>query len=217
MAINSNPRHKARHTLFAATTGGGKTTAIHQDSRLQKANRIAIYDPYNAYTKLGRKTVVKTYSLKAFAFALGKAMKQKKPFVIALCGVYGVKQLDVFAKIIWSLADGNKELHVVIEELIGSVVSPQKLQKQVAELWNGGRQFGLVLYSLFQRPQEVPKTVVRQSQFKWIGKQDSKADCRYWGDEIDVSVDDLHRLNDLEYYFKESGKPSTYGKLRKTW
>ncbi|KXF81207.1 hypothetical protein [Enterovibrio coralii] len=214
MAINSNPRHKARHKLFAATTGGGKTTAIHQDRDLQKAQRVVIYDPYNAYRKLGRKRVTQTHSIKAFAIALAQAMQKNKPFVLALSGVYGVKELDVFAKILWAVADGNKQLHVVVEELIGSVSSPNQLPKAVAELWNGGRQFGLVMYALFQRPQEVPKTVVRQSQFKWVGKQDSKADCRYWSAEIDVPVEALSQLNDLEFYLKASGQNPNFGKLR---
>ncbi|SKA75397.1 hypothetical protein SAMN02745132_04890 [Enterovibrio nigricans DSM 22720] len=213
MAINSNPSLKARHMLFSATTGGGKTTAVHQLPQLKKARRIALYDPYDAYTQLGKKTVIKTYSLKHFAFALDIAMKQKKAFVVSLCRTYGVKELTLFARIVWALADGNKELHVVIEELIGSIVSPQTLSKPVAELWNGGRQFGLVMYALFQRPQEVPKTVVRQSQFKWIGKQDAKADCRYWSAEIDVPMEDIDRLQDLEYYLKEKGAPPQYGKI----
>ncbi|PKF48692.1 hypothetical protein AT251_24250 [Enterovibrio nigricans] len=123
MAINSNPSLKARHMLFSATTGGGKTTAVHQLPQLKKARRIALYDPYDAYTQLGKKTVIKTYSLKHFAFALDIAMKQKKAFVVSLCRTYGVKELTLFARIVWALADGNKELHVVIEELIGSIVS----------------------------------------------------------------------------------------------
>nr|WP_157828497.1 hypothetical protein [Enterovibrio nigricans] len=49
--------------------------------------------------------------------------------------------------------------------------------------------------------------MVRQSQFKWIGKQDAKADCRYWSAEIDVPMEDIDRLQDLEYYLKEKGAP----------
>jgi len=215
VAINPNPARKALHMLLCATTGGGKTTAIHQTAQLKKAHRVIILDPYNAYDRLGRKGIIKTYSLKEFAVMLHKLMNQRKPFVVSLVGVKGVKELDVFAKIIWQFADGNKELHVVIEELIRSIPSPNKLQESVKELWQGGRQFGLVMYSLFQRAQEVPKSIVNQSHYKWIGKQDSKRDAGYWSDEIDISVADIMALQDLQFYLKASGAAPKHGKLRK--
>ncbi len=217
MAKNSNEALKPRHTLFVATTGGGKTTALRQCGQLAKAKRIALFDPYCAHDKIARKTIIKTYSLKEFAYTLAKTMNQKKPFAVSLCGVYGVAQLDMFARILWQLADGHKELHVAIEELAASVKSPNSISPQLAELWNGGRQFGLVMYSIFQRAQEVPKVIVRKSRFKWIGMQDSKADCKYWSVEIDIPTEDIFSLVELEYFLKETGKSAIRGKLRNSF
>nr|WP_157828469.1 hypothetical protein [Enterovibrio nigricans] len=44
-------------------------------------------------------------------------------------------------------------------------------------------------------------------------KQDAKADCRYWSAEIDVPIEDIDRLQDLEYYLKEKGAAPQYGKI----
>ncbi|WP_414931838.1 hypothetical protein [Vibrio europaeus] len=212
MAKNSREL-EAKHTLYSATTGGGKTTAIHKSDVLRKQNRIAIFDPYNAYKKLGRKPVIKTYSLKEFAVTLHKLMNQKKPFVVSLCGVYGKKELILFAEILWAVADGNKELHTVIEELAASV-TPRAIDGRVGELWRGGRQFGLVMHALFQRPQDVPKVVTNLSRYKWIGKVDNSSEAEWWSKQIDVPVADIKSLKGWHYYFKETGKPAIYGKLQ---
>ncbi len=211
MAINSREL-EAKHTLYSATTGGGKTTAIQKSAVLRKANRIAIYDPYNAHHKLGRKSVIKTYSLKEFAITLHKLMHQKKPFVVSLCSVYGKKELELLAEIVWQLADGTKELHVVVEELAASV-TPRAIDGRVGELWRGGRQFGLVMHALFQRPQDVPKVVTNLSRFKWIGKVDNSSEAEWWSKQIDVPIQDIKDLKGWHYYFKETGKPAIYGKL----
>lgn len=211
MAINSRELD-AEHTLYSATTGGGKTTAVKKSDVLRKASRIAIYDPYNAYDKLGRKQVIKTYSLKEFAVILHKAMNQRKPFVVALCGVYGKKQLILFAEIIWALADGTKKLHVIIEELAASV-TPMAIDGRVGELWRGGRQFGLVVHAIFQRPQDVPKVITNLSRYKWVGKVDNSSEAIWWSKQIDIPAQGIMQLKSWHYYFKETGKPPIKGKL----
>lgn len=212
MAKNSRELD-ARHVLYAATTGGGKTTAVKKSDVLRKANRIAIYDPYNAYDKLGRKGVIKTYSLKQFAVTLHKAMNQKKPFVVSLCGVYGKKELVAFSEIIWALADGTKELHVIVEELAASV-TPKSIDGRVGELWRGGRQFGLVMHAIFQRPQDVPKVITNLTQFKWVGTVDNMSEGEWWSRQIDIPAKEIMSLKPWHYYFKEKGKLAKYGKLQ---
>ena len=211
MAKNSRELD-AKHALYSATTGGGKTTAIKKSKELCQAKRIALYDPYNAYDKLGRKTIVKTHSLREFAATLARAMNNSKPFAIGLCGVYGKKELVIFAEIVWAVADGTKELNVVVEELAASV-TPRAIDGRVGELWRGGRQFGLVMHTLFQRPQDVPKVITNLTRYKWIGKVDNSSEAEWWSKQIDVPVEDIMALKSWHYYFKESGKPPIKGKL----
>ena len=137
MAKNSRELD-AKHALYSATTGGGKTTAIKKSKELCQAKRIALYDPYNAYDKLGRKTIVKTHSLREFAATLARAMNNTKPFAVGLCGVYGKKELVIFAEIVWAVADGTKELNVVVGEL-ARAGHPRSLDCRGGGGWGGGR------------------------------------------------------------------------------
>ncbi|NUW69559.1 hypothetical protein [Vibrio coralliilyticus] len=215
MASNPNMALKNRHRVLCAVSGGYKTTAIMKMDELKRARRVIFFDPYGLHKKIGCRTILQTHSLKAFTLTLHRLMRQKRPFVVSLVGMKGVKALDVFAQIIWHFADGNKETHVVIEELLRCVRSVHSLQDSVKELWQGGRQFGLIMITLFQRAQEVPKSIVNQAHFKWVGQQDSIRDAEYWSKEIDVPVADILALKEGEFYLKESGQPPQFGTLRR--
>lgn len=179
---NSNVALPANHTLYVATTGGGKTTAVKKLQTVPKGAQVAFFDPYRNYAgkKFKGQQVQAFTEFAPFARALVAARKNKAGFKIALVKEANAQNLETFAAIIWSLGNGNKPLfHVVIEELASAVETAGKLKGKAGELWRGGRQFGLVMHSLFQRMQEVPKTVVTQSVNWWVGGLASLADAEY--------------------------------------
>ncbi|TKE73482.1 hypothetical protein FCV54_24945, partial [Vibrio sp. F12] len=70
-------------------------------------------------------------------------------------------------------------LYTVIEELASCVETSGKLRGRAGELLRGGRQYGLVVHSIFQRGQEVPKTVTEQSSVWWVGAVNSLSDAQW--------------------------------------
>ncbi|NVJ59779.1 MAG: hypothetical protein HWE27_05275 [Gammaproteobacteria bacterium] len=218
MARNPNESIKARHVLYCAGTGGGKTTALHRAHEMgliPKHEDVIIFDTYATFTKLGGRRVFKAKTCKAFYHNLIKLRRQSKPFVLALVGKRTLQEFEFFQKVAWALADGNRPLHIINEELIRFVTSVSKADGQLGENYQGGRKFGLVCHSVFQRGQEVPKSVLRGSQIKWVGKQDDYTDAEYWSKKIDIPADDIAQLVDLEYYVKRAGINNvTKGKLK---
>lgn len=215
MAKNPNERLDARHVIYCAGTGGGKTTAIHNLGLIPKKEDVVIFDTYGTFNRLGGRAVHKAHTLSVFYKKLVKLRAGKKPFVLAFVGGRTYKQFELFNKMVWGVADGSKALHIVYEELIRFVTSTAKAEGMLAEIYQGGRKFGLVAHAVFQRGQEVPKTVLRGSQIKWVGKCDGKQDAKYWENEIDVPANDIANLKPLEYYLKFAGIGNVEkGKLR---
>ncbi len=124
---------------------------------------------------------LETSSRVAFVKALVLARKRGKSFKLAYVPSEGAcgDELEFFSAAVWAVGNGDADrLHVVIEELASCVETSGKLKGKAGELWRGGRQYGLVLHSIFQRGQEVPKTVTEQSPVWWIGAVNSMADAR---------------------------------------
>ncbi|MGY5617288.1 hypothetical protein ACXHQ9_09165 [Vibrio cincinnatiensis] len=205
MARNPNERLKARHVTYCGGTGSGKTTAIHHLGEIPKTEDVIIFDTYGTFRSLGVRKVYQAFSCADFYNKLVHLRTLKKAFVLALVSKRTQKEFEFFQKCAWDVADGYRPLHIVNEELIRFVNTINKAEGQLGENYQGGRKFGLVCHSIFQRGQEVPKSVLRGSQIFWVGKQDSKADARYWEDIIDVSANELMQLQELEYYLKKHG------------
>ncbi|MGR5096867.1 hypothetical protein ACPV5O_26345 [Vibrio maritimus] len=194
---NSNVRLPPQHTLYVATTGGGKTTAVKKLDTVPKGAQVVFFDPYRNYAgnKFKGQTVQAFTEFAPFARAVLAARKKKTGFKIALVKDANMQNLETFAAVVWSLGDGNKPaLHVVIEELASAVETAGKLKGKAGELWRGGRQFGLVMHSLFQRMQEVPKTVVSQSVNWWVGGLASTSDAIYISKAKGFELDKLTSL-----------------------
>lgn len=218
MPRNPDDSIKARHVLYCAGTGGGKTTALHRAHELgliPKHEDVLIFDTYSTFAKLGARRVYQASTAEELVKKMAKLRSQPKPFALAFVGKRTIKEFEFFQKVAWEFADGDRPLHIINEELIRFVTSVSKAEGQLGENYQGGRKFGLVCHSIFQRGQEVPKSVLRGSQIKWVGKQDDYSDAEYWAKKIDIPADDIARLVDLEFYVKRAGINNvTKGKLK---
>lgn len=197
MPVNSNQAHPPKHVVYIATTGGGKTTAVKKLGLIPKGSQAVFFDPYQNYSgkKFQGQNVQTFTEFGAFARALVAARKHKRGFKLALVKDATMENLETFAAIVWSCGDGNKPLlHVAIEELGTIAETTGKLKGKAGELWRGGRQFGLVLHSMFQRTQEVPKTVISQSPYWWVGGLASMADAEYISKQKAYDVSQISAL-----------------------
>ena len=73
----------------------------------------------------------------------------------------------------------------------------------IGELATGGRKYGLVLHTIFQRSQEVPKTIWNNSPRKILGAQESRGDAKAVSVELDVDLDHVFMLSQLNSKFED--------------
>ncbi|MGF1762459.1 hypothetical protein [Aliivibrio kagoshimensis] len=197
--INKNNALNAEHVSYLGTTGSCKTTAIRKLGFIKKSDQVLFFDPYEDHSNkafLGLK-VRKFTDWGEFYRAAWKARKGTGAFRLAMVGKERTPEnLELFARIAWSLGNGNhkKRLHTVVEELAKFTKSAGKLDGVAGELWTGGRGFGLIMHTTFQRGQEVPKTVLDESAHFYIGAVGSSRGAKYVGEYLDVPVEAILSL-----------------------
>jgi len=198
-AINKNNKLNAENVCYLGTTGSCKTTAIQRLDFIKKSDQVIIFDPYgdHAGIKIAGVKVVGFDSFDTFYTAAWLARKERAPFRLALVGqMRTLENLELFAQMAWSLLDGKhpKRLHCVIEELAKFTDSSAKLTGTAGELWTGGRGFGAVMHTSFQRGQEVPKTVLDESAYFYIGAVSTPRNAKYVSETLGVPYDDVISL-----------------------
>ena len=222
MAIRPNNALDAKHVCYLAGTGGGKTAAV----KLLKlwGDHVVIFDLYGEYRFDGRKKDAfnglggrKVYHFSgraSFAAAFADAWRSGKRFVLAYQPEFCTslqgdklkkakqKELYWFGQLAWAAGDGQRELDIIIEELAKLADTAGKDDTIIGEIATGGRKFGLILHSIFQRSQEVPKTIWKNSPRKVMGAQESKSDAKAISIELDAPIDQLLQLSKLNHKYK---------------
>ena len=210
--VNSNPSLDAEHTIYVAGTGGGKTSAVKHLKLVPKTSQAVFFDPYQNYagSKFQGQQCHGTKSRLVFIKSLIAARKTGKSFKLAYIPKDGAtgEELEFFSSVVWAAGNGNAmQLHVVIEELASCVETSGKLKGRAGELLRGGRQYGLVVHTVFQRGQEVPKTVTEQSSIWWIGAVNSMSDAQWLADKRGLDVHTIAGLKSAKVNKKRIGKP----------
>ncbi|WP_028025585.1 hypothetical protein [Enterovibrio calviensis] len=210
--INSNPALDAQHVIYLAGTGGGKTSAVKLMGLVPKGAQAVFFDPYRNYAeqKFQGQMCHSTSSRAMFLKALAQMRRKGAPFKLAYVPRSGAtsEELEFFASVVWALGNGNAPaLHTIIEELASCAETSGKLKGRAGELLRGGRQFGLVVHSVFQKGQEVPKTVTDQSSTWWVGAMNSTNDAKWVADRRSLLVDEVASLVSAKMNKQRIGKP----------
>ncbi|PQJ47057.1 hypothetical protein [Vibrio splendidus] len=210
--VNANPSFDAEHTLYVAGTGGGKTSAVKYLGLIPKTAQAVFFDPYANYagSKFQGQMCHGTKSRLAFVKSLVMARRRGGSFKLAYVPANGAtyEELEFFASVVWSVGNGRaSRLYTVIEELASCVETSGKLRGRAGELLRGGRQYGLVVHSIFQRGQEVPKTVTEQSSVWWVGAVNSMSDAQWLADKRGLDVNTIATLKSAKVNKQRIGKP----------
>jgi len=222
MAINKDNSLDALHCCYTAGTGGGKSVAVQYAGQVPEKPCLAIFDPYLDYEYergnpknrgFAGKKVHHFDTRASFVKNFSKAWKSNRPFRVAYSPKNPSREEMIwFCDIMWAACDGNRRLDMVIEELARWTQSIAKDNSRLGECLTGGRKFGLVVHTVFQRSTEVSKTVLSQSPFKVIGIQESRSDAERMGKECDLTLDDIKSLVPLTY-FRATGGLGNVGRL----
>ena len=218
MAINSNNRLDTLHANYTAMTGGGKGVALTKLGWIPAKCHLAIYDHYDEYRYktgcdrligFGGKAVY-TYTTRAtFAKAFMNAWNSGRTFRVAYAPAEDKRGRDEFlwfAELMWRAADGNRRLDVLFEEVAKNTKTPGKEDSMYGECLTGGRKFGLVCHSSFQRATEVPNTVLASAEYTVVGKQQFYDDAKRMSKFIGMTPpEQIMDLQKLQYFTKVPG------------
>ncbi len=193
------------NAMYVGSSGSGKTTAVKQ-LNIASDDCAVFFDPFGDYSGLFKGEKVFTYySWEDFAENLFKARSSGKPFKIArgFNGRVEKGDFELFCGLAWSCGDATKQpLNVVLEELAKYCDTSGKMDGYVSDLIRIGRKFGLRTHCVFQRGQEVGKTVIGNCAVKWIGYQERENDAIYLSKELGLDAEAIAKLEKLEYIIK---------------
>jgi hypothetical protein len=207
VAINADNTLDAAHTCYCGATGSGKGVALKLGGRV--GPRAAIFDPYGEYTPgglrklsgLGNARKVHQYTTrKTFAAAFLAAWKSGKGFALSYCPKSSTERRAEalwFGSLVWAAADGKRRIDAVFEEMGTYMETSGKDGSVVQEIATGGRKYAIHAHFLFQRPQEVPKSIINQCPYMIVGAQEAMSDVKHWCDRLNCSVQDVIELGKL--------------------
>lgn len=215
--INPNNELKNGHVFAVGMSGSGKTSAAKK-LFIKPPDQVAIFDPMGDYSGKLAGRVVRGYSnIKDFAVALIAGRKTKQGFKIAYQPTHETdhKDFDKFCQVIWAVGNGKhpKPLKIICEEVAEHSQSAGKANGYHGKLLRLGRKFNLHTINLFQRGQEVSKTIIDNCQRACLMMQKTKASAFYLEKMTGVSAVDIDQLKPLEYLLQD-GKEYQKGVIR---
>ena len=193
------------NAMYVGSSGSGKTTAVKQ-LNIAADDCAVFFDPFGDYAGTFKGQQVFTYYTWAeFAENLFKARSSGKPFKIArgFKGRVEKGDFEQFCGLAWACGDATKApLNVVLEELAKFCDTAGKMDGYVSDLLRIGRKYGLRTHCVFQRGQEVGKTVIGNCTIKWIGYQERENDAIYLSKELGIASEAIAKLEKLDYIIK---------------
>jgi len=195
--VNPNPSLPARHTLYLATTGGGKSQMVLQNPAIpwnKKGARIVMWDQAGDYPG------THCESRAGFLKHLRAGIASGKGFRVAFSGTATVENFEWWCEVVWSILDGNHDTHIIAEELSAVCLTAGKASPNAAVLLNQCRKYGGIFHGVSQKPQEVAKTYYDQAAFKFIGQQKGVAMRRKMAAELGITPEEVGALQQLQFY-----------------
>ncbi|EGR2797605.1 DUF87 domain-containing protein [Vibrio navarrensis] len=216
----NNNALKNEHAAVVGMSGSGKSS-LAKKKLIQATDQVVIFDPKREYDGelLGR--VVRVYhSFSRFAQALVCGRKTGQGFKIAWQpdlkkGDTTPADFDKFCQIVWGCGDGmhKKPLKVICEEVAEHSMTAGKSTGYHGKLLRLGRSYGLHTINLFQRGQEVPKTIIDNCQHMFVMMQKTGASAQYLEKMTGIPAAEIDKLEPLEY-LHQNGKGFEKGLIR---
>ena len=203
MAINPDTSHDNKHTLYLACSGGGKSQAVYQNTKLPKRGVWhVLFDPDEDHPAR------RFYTMAEFKAGLVAAVKEAKRrgggFRVAFCGDATVPNFETWCALVWAILDGRRLTYLTIEELAAVSETAGKASPNFGRLLNRSRKYGGVINATTQRGTEISKTAYVQCATKLVGIQEG-ADVDRMAKLCALTTDQIKTLKPLEYWVKRAG------------
>ncbi|WP_432459408.1 hypothetical protein [Agarivorans sp. QJM3NY_25] len=193
------------HHAIIGYTGSGKTSFIKRHPFYTERPRVLAWDPEESYKGLRTYTTIKGFlaAVREAGYNDIRARLVMEPTT---------ENFEAFCEIVWRVAHQAKPMLVIAEEL-SDVCSPGKASRFWGQILRKGRKYAIAAFSVSQRPQEIDKTCFSQSVFKWCGVLGSMADYKYMANVINVPVEELQKLQELQFYIRKGAKCPKPGEI----
>jgi len=215
--INNNNKLSNGHIFCVGMSGSGKSSAAKK-LFVKATDQVVIFDPKKEYDGdlHGRK--IRIYrKLGDFSRALLAGRETKQGFKICWQPEKEttIKDFDLFCKVVWAAGDGKhpKPLKVVCEEVAEHSTNAGKATGYHGKLLRLGRSYNIHTINLFQRGQEVSKTIIDNCQFACVMMQKTFASAQYLEKMTGIAAKEIDQLNKLEYLLQD-GKAFKKGVIR---
>lgn len=214
--INNNNKLENNHVYIVGMSGSGKSSAAKKRF-IKPTDQVAIYDPKREYSGelCGRKIRVYT-SLKTFAAAIIAGRKTNQGFKIAYRpNEPSPADFDSFCRVVWAAGDGKhkKPIKAICEEVAENSTSAGKATGYHGKLLRLGRSYNIHTINLFQRGQEVSKTIIDNCQVGCLMMQKAKTSCVYLEGQTGIPANEIDQLKQFEFIHQD-GKHWERGKIR---
>lgn len=214
---NQNNELSNNHIFIVGMSGCGKTLAVKR-LFVSTSDQVIIFDPFRDYSGLLANRSVRGYGdLKTFAAAVLMARKSKQGFKIAYQPQTQITpaHFDQFCSVAWAAGDGQhkKPLKIVCEEVAEFSRSSGKADGYHGQLLRVGRKFGLHVINIFQRGQEVSKTILDNCNYACVMMQKTPDSATYLSKKTGIKFNDIRALRPLQYIFQD-GQDYRKSKLR---
>ncbi len=214
--INNNNKLDNHHAYVVGMSGSGKSS-LAKKLLIKPTDQVAIYDPKREYDGLLRGRKIRVYThLKAFARALLAGRETRQGFKIAYRpGEPCAKDFDLFCRVVWCCGDGmhKKPLKVICEEVAENSTGAGKANGYHGKLLRLGRSYNIHTINLFQRGQEVPKTIIDNCEYGYVMLTKTPKSRRYLEDLTGICALEQGKLQRFEY-FCQVGVEVEKGKIR---
>lgn len=195
----------SNHMVLVGFTGSGKSSYLRKLPEFAKAKRRILWDPDKDHRVRHVATVSELLkACRAAGFG---------PIQVGLSCDPDPVLFGKFCEIAFAMCHAAAPLVIGVEEL-ADVTSPAKAAPAWGQLARKVRKYGGTIYATTQRPQEIDKTILGQANAFWCGIQRTAADRKYMSGLLDVSPDELAKLQKLEYYLKVSNEPAKQGRVK---
>lgn len=215
--INPNNALKNHHAYVVGMSGSGKSSYAKKKA-IQPTDQVIIFDPKREYggTLAGR--AVRTYdNLREFTKAVIAGRKTKQGFKIAWQPRHETTpdDFDAFCRVAWALGNGRhpKPLKILCEEVAEHSLNAGKAVGYHGKILRLGRAYNLHTVNMFQRGQEVSKTIIDNCQYAVVMMQKTAKSALYLENLTGILAKDINNLEPLEYLLQD-GKQYQKGKIR---
>lgn len=215
--INANNKLNNGHVFAVGMSGSGKSSAAKK-LFVQATDQVAIFDPKREYDGKLCGRVIRVYAdIREFASALIAGRKTRQGFKIAWRPKHETTPADFdrFCQVVWAVGNGKhpKPIKVICEEVAEHSLGAGKAVGYHGKLLRLGRAYNIHTINLFQRGQEVSKTIIDNCQRACVMMQKTRKSADYLESMTGIPAAEIDKLKPLEYLLQD-GKDYQKGVIR---